>query len=133
MNKITFNPANEALVVGIEQAKQFSGEGNIKIVSKSPNRIELDVNTDSNQFLVLSETYYSDGWIAKLDETEIPIEKTNHLLRGVEVESGNHKLVFEFLPSTYSASLSAVWIGDILIWLLILGGGFLIYRKRTVV
>ena len=96
MNKITFNPANEALVVGIEQAKQFSGEGNIIIVSKSPNRIELDVNTDSNQFLVLSEIYYSDGWIAKLDETEIPTEKTNHLLRGVEVESGNHKLVFEF-------------------------------------
>jgi uncharacterized membrane protein YfhO len=67
-----------------------------------------------------------------LDEKEIPIEKTNHLLRGVEIESGNHKLVFEFLPSTYSASVTAVWIGDIIIWLLIFGGGYLVYRKREI-
>ncbi|MCF6271315.1 MAG: YfhO family protein [Melioribacteraceae bacterium] len=130
MNKLTFNPANTALFVGSGSSKQFSGIGNIEVVSKTPNRIELEVNSDSNQFLVLSEIYYSDGWIAKLNGTEIPIVKTNHLLRGVEVVSGNHKLVFEFVPSTYSASVTAVWIGDVLIWLLILGGGYLIYKKR---
>ena len=133
MNKTTFNPANEALVVGNEKNKQFSGVGSIKVVSKSPNRIELEVNTNSNQFLVLSEIYYSDGWIAKLDEKEIPIEKVNHLLRGVEVESGNHKLEFEFVPTTYLASVTAVWIGDILIWVLIFGGGYLIYQKRRII
>ncbi len=133
MNKVSFNPANTALMVGKEKSKQFSGEGNITIISKTPNKIELEVNTDSNQFLVLSEIYYSDGWVAKLDEKEIPIEKTNHLLRGVEVESGNHKLVFEFLPATYSASVMAVWIGDVFIWLLILSGGYLVYRKRGLV
>ncbi len=133
MNKAAFNPANTALMVGKEKAKQFSGEGSVKIISKTPNKIELEVNTDSNQFLVLSEIYYSDGWVAKLGKKEIPILKTNHLLRGVEVESGNHKLVFEFLPATYSASVMAVWIGDVLIWLLILGGGYLVYRKRELV
>ncbi len=133
MNKVSFNPANTALIVGADKTRKFSGEGSVKIISKTPNKIELEVNTDSNQFLVLSEIYYSDGWIAKLDEKEIPIEKTNHLLRGVEVESGNHKLVFEFLPATYSASVMAVWIGDVFIWLLILGGGYLVYRKRGLV
>jgi len=108
----------------------FTGEGEIEIVSKSPNKIELNVNSDSTQFLVLSEVYYSDGWKATLDEKEIPIQKTNHILRGVEVEAGNHKLVFEFSPATYNASVTAVWIGDILTWLLILGGGYLVYRKR---
>lgn len=130
MNKTTFNPANKALIVGSGSPRQFSGEGIINIISKTPNQVELEVTTDSNQFLVLSEIYYSDGWIATLDGTEIPIEKTNHLLRGVEVESGNHKLVFEFVPPTYSASVTAVWIGDVLIWLLILGGGYLIYNRR---
>jgi len=132
MNKSTFNPANEALVVGKNQAGKYSGEGNIKVASKSPNRIELDINTSSKQFLVLSEIYFSDGWVAKLDEKEIPIEKTNHLLRGVEVESGNHKLIFEFVPPTYSASVTAVWVGDVFIWLLILGGGYLVYKKRII-
>jgi hypothetical protein len=131
MNKTTFNPANTALIVGNTNSKKFSGVGNIKIIYKSPNKIELEVNSDSNQFLVLSEIYYSDGWIAKLDETEIPIEKTNHLLRGVEVKAGKHNLVFEFMPPTYSASVTAVWIGDIFIWLLILGGGYLVYKERN--
>jgi len=130
MNKLEFNPANEALLVGIGETKVFTGEGEIEIVSKSPNKIELNVNSDSTQFLVLSEVYYSDGWKATLDEKEIPIQKTNHILRGVEVEAGNHKLVFEFSPATYNASVTAVWIGDILTWLLILGGGYLVYRKR---
>ncbi len=132
MNQSTFNPANEALIVGNEETKTFSGKGTIKIVSKTPNKIELDVNSNSNQFLILSEIYYSDGWVARLDEKEIAIEKANHLLRGVEVESGSHKLVFEFLPSTYSASVTAVWLGDVLIWLLILCGGYLLYTKRKV-
>jgi uncharacterized membrane protein YfhO len=81
--------------------------------------------------LLLSEIYYSDGWIATLDNEEIQIEKTNHLLQGVKVTAGNHKLVFEFLPSTYSASVTAVWFGDILILLLIFGGGFLVFNKKN--
>ena len=73
------------------------------------------------------------SWIAKLDDKEIPIYKTNHLLRGVEVGAGEHKLEFLFVPKTYNASVMAVWIGDILIWLLILGGGYLVYKKRRIV
>ena len=132
MNKTSFNPANTALIVGNGNEKQFSGEGTVKIISKTPNKIELEVNTNSNQFLVLSEIYYSDGWLAKLDNTEIPIKKTNHLLRGVEVKTGKHNLVFEFMPPTYSASVTAVWIGDIFIWILILGGGYLVYKERNI-
>jgi Bacterial membrane protein YfhO len=131
MNKITFKPSAEALIVGIDKTIQFSGEGNIQIISKTPNKIEIETNTDSNQFLVLSEIYYGVGWSAKLDEKEIPIQKTNHLLRGVEIETGKHILTFEFMPATYSASVTSVWIGDILIWLLILGGGYLVYSKRN--
>ena len=132
MNKVSFNPETEAYLVGSEQSVEFSGTGTIKVISKTPNSIELNVDTDSEQFLVLSEIYYSDGWIANLDDKEIPIEKTNHLLRGVKVNSGNHKLVFEFSPSTYKASVSAVWLGDVLIWLLILGGGYMVYSKREI-
>jgi len=130
MNKTTFNPAHEALVVGETDTRQFSGIGEINVTSKTPNSIELSVKADSDQFLVLSEIYYSDGWIAKLDDKEIPIYKTNHLLRGVEVGAGEHKLEFLFVPKTYNASVMAVWIGDILIWLLILGGGYIVYKKE---
>lgn len=130
MNKSTYNPAEEALIVGTNKDVELTGEGEIKVVSKTPNNIVLSVNTESNQFLVLSEVYYSDGWIATLDGKKIKIEKTNHLLRGVNIDKGSHKLVFEFSPSTYTASLTAVWVGDVLILLLIFGGGFLVYKRN---
>jgi len=130
MNQKDFNPRTIALTVGKKSPKHFSGEGDVKIISKSPNRIEISVKTNSDQFLVLSEIYYSDGWTATLDGKEIPILQVNHLLRGVEVQQGKHDLVFQFSPPTYNASVSAVWIGDVLIWLLILGGGFLIYKEE---
>jgi hypothetical protein len=132
MNKTEFNAANKAILVGTDETKTFSANGEIKVTSKTPNRIELNVNSDSNQFLVLSEVYYSDGWKAQLDGKEIPIHKVNHILRGVEVESGNHKLSFEFNPQTYSTSVATVWVGDILTWLIILGGGFFVFRKQEV-
>lgn len=132
MNKTEFNPANEALLVGTDGAKTFTANGEIKVTSKTPNRIELNVNSDSNQFLVLSEVYYSDGWKAQLDGKEIPIHKVNHILRGVEVEPGSHKVTFEFSPQTYNTSVAAVWVGDILTWLIILGGGFFVFRKQEV-
>lgn len=133
MNKTSFNPKNEALLVGNESPKMFSGTGEIEIVSKTPNKIELNVNSDSNQFLVLSEVYYSDGWIAELDGKEITIEKTNHILRGVNLEAGKHNLVFQFSPKTYNTSVAAVWIGDILTWIIIFGGAFIAFKKREIV
>ncbi len=130
MNNAEFNPSQEAYLVGNKPTENYHGNGDVEIISKSPNRMELRVNTVSEQFLVLSEIYYSDGWIARLDDTEIPIEKTNHILRGIKIKPGNHKLVFEFSPSTYTASVTAVWIGDILILLLILGGGYMVYNEN---
>jgi uncharacterized membrane protein YfhO len=81
---------------------------------------------------VLSEVYYPEGWIAKLDDKELKILQVNHVLRGVEVDSGEHKLTFDFHPSTYYASLTSLWIGNVLIWLLIIGGFYIVYIKNRI-
>jgi uncharacterized membrane protein YfhO len=93
----------------------FSGNGKIKIDEYSPNKITLDINTDSNQFLVLSEVFYPAGWTAKINDVELKILQTNHILRGISVPEGNYKLVLEFEPDTYYSSLTFVWIGNLLI------------------
>ncbi len=130
MNDTTFNPASEALVVGNNKDETFTGSGNIKLLKKDPNSLTFDIKTDSPQFLVLSETYYPKGWIAKVNDKELRVLQVNHILRGVEVPKGEYKLTFNFHPETYFASVTAVWVGDILIWLIILLGIYSVYKRK---
>ena len=130
MNDPKFDPSAEALIVNNEGNKKYSGKGTVELLGQTPNSLEFSINTDSTQFFVLSEIYYPKGWIAKLDDKELEILKVDHLLRGVEVDTGNHKLTFKFHPNTYYASLTSLWIGNILIWFLIIGGLYFVFIKN---
>lgn len=130
MNDPSFDPATEALVVSSDESREYSGSGSIELIDQTPNSLEFTVTTNSKQFLVLSEIYYPAGWKAYLGEKETEIYQVNHVLRGIEVENGTHKLTFEFHPNTYYASITSVWIGNILIWILILGGLYYVYIKN---
>ncbi len=130
MNDQQFDPSSEALVVSDEKTKKYGGNGTIELLDQTPNSLEFSVSTDSTQFLVLSEIYYPKGWEAYLDDKELDILQVNHVLRGVEVDKGNHKLTFEFHPSTYYASLTSLWIGNIIILLLIFGGYYFVFIKK---
>ena len=52
-------------------------------------------------FLVISEMYYPDGWVALLDgEEEVEIHKTNYLVRGIQIPAGEHTLELDFKPQS---------------------------------
>ena len=61
-------------------------------------------------FLVLSEIYYPAGWVATLNGNEIPIYKTNFVLRGFEIPEGEHTLKLEFKPKSYSIGVTLSWV-----------------------
>jgi Bacterial membrane protein YfhO len=133
MNTSQFKPDSVALIVNDERnlADTYSGLGNIILVEHNPNFLEFDVQTDSEQFLIISEIYYPEGWIAKLDNEEIDIHQVNHLLRGVNIKAGNHNLTFEFKPATYYASLTYLWIGNIaILFLIIVPMFFNMFKKK---
>ena len=108
MNTNEFNPDSVALLTDSNQITEnsFSAEGNIKLLEYNPNYIEFDIETESEQFLVLSEIYYPEGWIAKLGDKEIDINQVNHVSRGVNITPGKNKLTLEFIPATYYSSLT---------------------------
>jgi len=132
MNGPKFKPDSLALIMNSKDKflNNYSGQGKIKLIEHNPNNIELDVQTDSEQFLVLSEIYYLKGWIAKLDGKDTKIFQTNHVLKGVQIPPGEHKLTFEFEPKTYYSSLTYLWIGNILILGLILVPGILNFKRK---
>lgn len=130
MNTSDFRPDSVASVVGEKETSNFSANGNVNLVEHNPNSLEFAIETDSEQFLVVSEIYYPEGWIAKIGETEIEIKQVNHLLRGVNIPAGNNKLTFEFKPATYYASLTYLWIGNVIILALIFIPFALNFAKR---
>jgi len=131
MNTTNFKPDSVALILNSDKLDktQFDAKGEIKLIDKTPNSIELEEQSKNDQFLVLSEIYYPKGWVARIDGVETAIFQVNHVLRGIQIPPGVHKITFEFAPKSYFASLTFLWIGNILILCLILVP--LVLKKRN--
>lgn len=132
MNTADFNPDSIALILNSDNfvKTEYDAKGDIKLLDKTPNSVELEVETKSDQFLVLSETYYPKGWRAHIDGKETKIFQVNHILRGIQVPPGKHKIVFNFAPQSYFTSLTLLWFGNITILGLILIPGIFYFRKK---
>ncbi|MDQ3019202.1 MAG: YfhO family protein [Bacteroidota bacterium] len=72
------------------------------------NKIRLDVETDENGFLFLSEIYYPD-WKAYVDGKETEIYRADFSLRAIYLEKGKHsvELIYESNEFDLGAKISA--------------------------
>lgn len=104
----------------------------VTITNYTGQEISLRTNRSTPGFLVLSEIYYPAGWSATLDGKEIPIHKTNYVLRGLEVPQGNHQIELRFEPKSFYLGVTIGWISLALQILLALVVGFKYIRKKRV-
>ena len=91
-----------------EENYQFSNGRNISGLELSPNRIRLIAHGPGK--LVLSEIYYP-GWKVKVDGDANAIERAYGLLRSVNLEEGEHEVIFSFRPITVYIGLGLAAIG----------------------
>ena len=103
-------------------------QGNARITGYENNKIEMDLSTDRDGFLVLSEIFYP-GWKAYIDGKETEIYCTDYNLRGMFVPQGSHKAVVRFEPASYARGF---WVS--LLTLTLCGAGLgislLMSRRR---
>jgi hypothetical protein len=130
-----FNPRIEAVMLKSEADKlselKYSGEGTVNLTSYAPNKLSYSAKLQSKQLIVFSEIYYSDGWKAFVDGKETEIRKVNYLLRGLEIEKGNHKIEFKFdLPKFHQSNVYSK-IGSSLVFIFILIGFWTDRKKKT--
>ncbi len=113
MNTRAFNPAKIAILEKpVGQPIQAPDSSTITITHYDPNRMELKYFASQPGLLVIAEAYYPKGWKAMLDgEKELPILKTNHMLRSVVVPSGEHILKLVFHPETFYRAARLSWAG----------------------
>ena len=66
-----------------------------------PNRIVIDVDTDFDGWLVLSDVWFAD-WNATVDGQPTQVRRANYVFRAVAVSQGRHEVVFRYQPRSYA-------------------------------
>jgi hypothetical protein len=69
----------------------------VTVTAYEGERIAVDAKATRNVLLVLGEKYYR-GWKATVDGRPVEIYPVNHILRGVYLKEGNHRVEFVFDP-----------------------------------
>ena len=103
----------------------------INLKSYQPNELIYESKSSQNAFAVFSEIYYENGWKAFIDEKEVDILRVNYTLRGLEIPSGTHEIIFRFEPKVIKTGSTIVLASSILLMLLILGGIFYEFKEKN--
>lgn len=69
----------------------------IRILSYTPDKIEIDITTEAKGFLVMSDNYHP-GWRAEVDGKAAEILRANYIMRALPLIPGNHRITLTFRP-----------------------------------
>jgi hypothetical protein len=98
MNSAAYDHHNE-IVVTDKEFEKFSGTGGgtgkTVITKYKFNKIELDVDTDKEAILWLSEIWYP-AWKAIVNGKKVDVYRANYGFRTITVPAGYSKVVFKF-------------------------------------
>lgn len=134
MNSLTNLDAKDTAVVFTKDQGQVSfapsstASDSIWLVKNDNDEVTYKSNASTNRFAVFSEVYYDRGWKAYIDGKESHIIRTNYVLRGLSVPSGQHEIRFEFRPAAFYTGEKVATFGGIIIWLIIIGTVVQAYR-----
>jgi hypothetical protein len=100
-----FNPAQEVL---LDDPPPFqnstSFQGSVKILSKTPDVVNLQTDFSSDGYLVIAENNFP-GWQAEVDGKSVPILNANYAFQALALTGGKHTIKMEFRPAYYTVSL----------------------------
>jgi hypothetical protein len=99
-----FDPRQKAVVespppipLAIPNASQNGNMGDVSVDRYESDHISVIANAPRNSLLVLGEKFYR-GWKATVDGRPAEIYPVNHVLRGVYLTPGSHRVEFVFDP-----------------------------------
>jgi hypothetical protein len=96
------DPARQVAVESDTFADRFSGGGDgvVGIESYLPDRVVLTAEMKTPGLVVLADTY-DPGWHATIDGAATSVVRANYFGRGVYVDAGQRRIVFEYSPRSY--------------------------------
>ncbi len=108
----------------------YSGNGSIDLVDYHPEKMVYNFSSEEEQFAVFSEIFYAPGWNAYIDGEEVDHIRVNYILRGLEIQAGDHEIIFKYEPASIAVGNYLIVISGVL-FLILLGGGYYYSRKSV--
>lgn len=102
----------------------------VRVIKTTPNYMEYETTNSSDGFVVFSEAYYKNGWIATIDGAETPILEADYMLRGLRVPKGTHTIQFTFDPPIVKKGGMIMLISSVLLLLFAIGGLYMNFKNR---
>ena len=130
MNSEKFAPGQIALTSEkIEKRSGYDTTASAKITDYSPNQVTISAKCNSEAFMILADAYFPVGWTAKINGEKTQIYQVNHVLRGIRLPAGQHRIVFTFRPDSYQSAKVISTISTYFVWLLLIVGLVIRYRE----
>jgi hypothetical protein len=125
LNDASFDPSKTAIID--ERFRDLigdistSGKSDVKLLNYRANRLEYQIDAQSEELIVFSEVFYDKGWTAYIDGNEVKHIRVNYILRGLKVPVGDHKIEFKYdLPIFNYASIISLSSSIIVLLLFLL-------------
>lgn len=97
-----FDPRAVAVLPPGAQAPAMGSEGGaaatVQVVETRPGRLALEVSSGAGGLLVISQPFYP-GWQARVDGQRQPVQRVDHLLQGLALEAGSHRVELDYRSS----------------------------------
>jgi len=127
------NVENTAIIdaTEFEVSQSTYNVGSIQLKKYEPNELVYSSDLQGKGLAVFSEIYYPLGWEATIDGTPVEILRANYVLRALEIPAGQHEITFKFKPAAYHIGNKIMLISSIIIYLTIIGGVVVAWRKNS--
>ena len=122
-----FDPATAVVLEGGRPLDlQQDVQAGVEVVRYEPNALEIEVDSESEGYLFLSDPFYP-GWQAEVDGEPATILRANYAFRAVAVPAGSHRVTMAFRPGSWYAGLG---ITAFTVAILLLLGVWAVWRRR---
>ncbi len=134
INSKDFDPARTAILEEeLQQPISQPDSSFTRVIKFTPNELQLQVYTDKQSLLVISEVYYPPGWKIFVDGKPVSkVYKTDHAIQSVVVPAGEHQVVLKFAPDSYFKNIKISYASLGIIYLILLGSlvRYILQRKK---
>ncbi len=119
-----FDPRSEVVLshsppVALRPGANTATREQASVLRKGPDQVLIEAELAEPGYLVLTDTYYP-GWRATVDGQPAEILAANHAFRAVQLDRGEHTVVFEYAPLSFRLG---AWITAASVLLLAVGVG----------
>ena len=108
------------------ESKNQDSTSIVKLTAYEPNQLTYDVRSATGGIVVFSEIFYPE-WTATVDGKPVEIGRVDYVLRALNVDKGQHKVVLTFDPKSVKQTETVAYLSYGVLLLVVL---FAVYFKR---